>query len=104
MKLVFNTENKTVELQNENNEVVDFWKAESEKAFFFSKNSIVDYIAVYIAYYEEGNLFFCNSKRMKTNDSYEICKDSELVKYFMVDAPIINDYYKAMRDKENVKS
>ena len=101
MKLVFNTENKTVALQNSNNEIIDSWKAESEKAFFFSKNSIVDYIAVYFAYYEEGSIFFCNGKRMRTNDSYEICKDSDLVKYFMIDAPIINDYYKATRDKEN---
>ena len=41
MKLVFNTENKTVELQNENNEVVDFWKAETEKSFFFSTFPVI---------------------------------------------------------------
>lgn len=92
MKLLFNTQNKTVELQNSNNEMVDFWKVENEKVFLFTKNSIVDYIAAYIIYAETEDFFFCNGKRMRTNDVYEICNDNEFKKFFMVDGAIINDY------------
>ena len=38
MKLLFNTENKTVELQNSNNEMIDFWKVENEKIATISGN------------------------------------------------------------------
>lgn len=103
MKLVFDVENKRVELQNENNVVVDSWKVETEtdKTFFFTKNSIVDYIAAYITFSEVSNIFFCNGVRRKTGETYELCTDREFVKFFMINAPIINDY-KIMLDKGEV--
>ena len=92
MKLVFDVENKTVELINSKNEMIDAWKVENEKTFFFTRNSVVDYIAVYISYCETTNLYFCNGMRRLTGEEFTLCPDNEFLKFFIIESPIINDY------------
>ena len=100
MKLSFNVENKKIELQNKNNETINSWDVNTEKTFFFSKNSIIKFIAIYIVFCDKTNVFFCNGVRRQTGETFDICEDDQIENYFMVDTKIIAKNTKKCMEEE----